>query len=90
VTGRGGRGRRVSGKNVSIAFNDLWVVNPTGMFRRFESPIPRRESEAMMMKNIFIVDLYLCCRCGFGGGDGGCENGRGDEEVREPILHRCL
>ena len=60
------------------------------MFRRFDQTIPKRESEAMMMKNIFIVDLYLCCRCGFGGGDGGCENGRGDEEVREPILHRCL
>ena len=44
-----------------------------------------------MMKNIFIADLYLFeCRCG--GGGGGCEKGRDDdeEEVREPILHRCL
>ena len=68
------------------------MVNPTGMFRRFDHTIPRRESEAMMMKNIFIVDLYLF-KCGRGCwvGGGGCENGRDDEEeVRETILHRCL
>ena len=61
------------------------------MFRRFDQTIPKRESKAMIMKNIFIVDLYLF-KCGRGcrGGGGGCENGRDDEEVREPILHRCL
>ena len=69
------------------------MVNPTGMFRRFDHPNPRREREAMITKSIFIVDLYLCCRCWCGcrGGGGECENGRDDEEeVREPILHRCL
>jgi hypothetical protein len=45
---------------------------------------------AIKMRMILIVDLYLCC-CGNGVDCGGCESGRGDEEeVREPILIRCL